>query len=361
MSDISNKENVNIDRQKWLDAIRIMACVSVLIFHVINGYMKDADNYSQMQWPFYMNCLRLVLKTYQVPTFFCISGYLYQKYVAYKFEKINSRIAVNYGKFIKKKIISILIPYFVFSILYVLLSSFLTKDMHTAYGMKSLAELYKNPVAQYWYLLSLFMMFLIAPLFSLAFKRKVWIQWGFLLLASLLLMFDIYPLSRLFPYFAYFSLGYVFANTQILEKATSGINRIIWLIIFGLLSVAVILNDGLLANNRLIGNRIDVLLSCGLIACIFMFYYSLKDILNGKLLLLSKYTLHVYLIHTWITGIIRVILRKVGIYNVLVHTLVGVLIGLIVSFMLSIVIKKIGFLNFFFEPQIYLYKQRKNK
>ena len=72
-----------------------------------------------------------------------------------------------------------------------------------------------------------------------------------------------------------------------------------------------------------------------------------KNITFGKSLI--KYTLHIYLLHTWVIGVAKILLTSFNLCCELQIILVSVM-GFGVTYVLSIFIKKIKIFNFWFEP-----------
>ncbi|MGN0290078.1 MAG: acyltransferase family protein, partial [Lachnospiraceae bacterium] len=348
MSEFNNRKDVQ--RLEWLDLVRIFACFSVLFFHVINGYMKDAMTFSEMIWPDYMSFIWKVLSLYHVPTFFSISGYLYQKFNAGNFSKWNhGKIILGYKNFILKKVISLGIPYLLFSITYIFLSSFLANDMHTYYSIESILYLFKEPVAQYWYLHTLLLIFLIAPIISFVLKGNVAIQiliLGFLNIFGIFFNFPTDTIGKVLFYYVYFTIGSLLAESNIIVMLGKKINTMIIILLFILTCAIYCVMDRRLINNEIKSVFVCVI-SVLLIMEIFCCAYSLKQCykIPQSIVGVAKYTLHIYLIHTWITGTLRVILRHLNIYSLLVHTIVGVVVGSVVSLLAAIIIKKIKILN----------------
>jgi fucose 4-O-acetylase-like acetyltransferase len=65
---------------------------------------------------------------------------------------------------------------------------------------------------------------------------------------------------------------------------------------------------------------------------------------------LSQYSLYIYLLHTWFSGTMRVVLRRAGITNCWIQAGCGIAVGLVGSLCAAVVIRKIPVLRFWFEP-----------
>ncbi len=72
--------------------------------------------------------------------------------------------------------------------------------------------------------------------------------------------------------------------------------------------------------------------------------------IKSFLLWVSKYSFYIYLFHTWFSGTIRVFLRRMGITNCWIQTLVGIAGGFIGPILLANLIKRVPIFMFWIEP-----------
>lgn len=145
--------------------------------------------------------------------------------------------------------------------------------MHTSYGFKKIFTLYKSPVAQYWYLYTLYFIFFLAPVITRVIRGNG---------------------------FAYIFVGLIFLLSIKLWKK-------------------------------------------GVPKCV-----------SGC----AGITLHIYLIHTWITGPIRVILRHIGVWGLIPHIIIGFFVGSAINILVCMIVKKVWFFNIFFEPVSTFYNKK---
>lgn len=75
-----------------------------------------------------------------MPVFFSLSGYLFKKPDDFK----------RYYLVIEKKAFNLLVPYVVFSIIYILMNQVGGKD--NIYTWKSLLNIYRTPISYLWFL-----------------------------------------------------------------------------------------------------------------------------------------------------------------------------------------------------------------
>lgn len=334
-----------------IDLMKVWACIAVLVFHVTKSVFKwsnlDKENvvYSivdgLIQW----------MHLYHVPVFFFCSGFLF-------FRNPICLGQTGYWRYVKKKLISLGIPFVTFSLLYVFLSSFLKADEnHRVYELRNIWELFTKPVAQYWYLLTLFEILMVIPLFLWAvrgLKIKQGIVTGLFLVGSLYIIFTIQGHDAIFlRYIFFFLLGGIVCVLQIRPV----LPRIITAVLF--LSGLVLCVMGNCWKRYLVrGDMGEWVISSLLIFIMYLLSISLVDSKRCPFTIWVKpYTLHIFLIHTWIIGVIRIVLVKLGVVWGLQIILVFIG-GFILSFLCGYVIKKIYFIDFFVEPYEVLKKER---
>lgn len=138
-------------RELWPDMVKVIACCLVVLCHfaqsmVKAGFMSDDAFYKWFQMTVY---------TFHVPLFFICSGFLYQKLSC----------VVSVGAWwlnVRKKAISLGIPYCVFTLLTLVMKS-LAGDLANSAEIGPLQTLLFHPTAPYWFLYTLFFVFLFTP------------------------------------------------------------------------------------------------------------------------------------------------------------------------------------------------------
>lgn len=197
-------------RIAFIDILKSIACISVLIGHVLNGIIKADFIVS----PLLCHLYRYVY-LFHVPCFFFASGYLYA----------NKRISniKQYLCFVCKKFIGLGIPYLACSVFYVFFSSYFSSEMNpnTSYTLVFLFDIWKTPVALYWYLYALLEIFIIVPMIEMIFSKcnKIYIWTGFMVFAFLVHS-DILCINYIAQYSYLFYMGVVF-NRLNLNKIKS--------------------------------------------------------------------------------------------------------------------------------------------
>ncbi|MFQ7550954.1 MAG: acyltransferase family protein [Blautia marasmi] len=141
-------------REEWVDDVKVIACILVVLGHFFQSMTKanilpENDLY---QW------FNTTIYYFHVPLFFICSGYLYQKY-----SKVNS--VSNWCNNVAKKALALGVPYATFTTaIWVLKKVFSSSVNDPIGGFGDILLL--HPSAPYWYLYTLFFIFLVTPTFS---------------------------------------------------------------------------------------------------------------------------------------------------------------------------------------------------
>ena len=140
------------EKELWIDDMKVMACCFVVIGHIFQGLTRSGI----MPGNFGISAFLWIIYLFHVQIFFMCSGYLYQKgmHVTGLFSWLQN---------VFRKLIALGIPYFIFAIITWLLRAFAGEAANTDSG--SLWDfLFLSPTtAPYWYLYTLFFLFLLIP------------------------------------------------------------------------------------------------------------------------------------------------------------------------------------------------------
>ena len=337
-------EKKDLNRVIWVDYLKATACIAVVIFHVIYG-LQNAGIYTHT----YLNILKDFCDMFQIPLFMMASGYLYG--IQNKKEP--------YFKFIRKKIINLGIPYIIFSIVYFLINTIFASSVNFSYGLDTLFMLPIRPIAQYWFLFALIWIFIIAALLELLIKNEYVIFTIFLIWKLLAINMFIFGTVDYYiaGYAVFFYFGVLYARKSNIFKplksklayAMAGV----YLILFGVFELINITNIKVLDISRLVLNMLGI--------TVFMLIFEMHVNKRGPLLInvVSKYSFQIYLLHTMATSAIRIILVKIGIFNDLVHFILGMTVGIVLPVIAAWICNRITVLNIFFYP-ISTYKKLKS-
>ena len=212
-----------------------------------------------------------------------------------------------------------------------------------------LTTLFVTPVAPYWYLYALFFIFLITPTFS---NKKMMgvclgIALAFKILSILKLDTDIFLVSTVLSNEIWFIFGMclgILDFDNIISKKKSLHLSLRGIIVFFALSI--------LAYKFNLGNIFDFLLgTLAVIAIVILFGFVFKSNKQNKLLgFMSKYTMHIFLMHTIFAAAFRTVLIKVGITNAPVHIVVCIIASFAVPILVGLVMEKLKWPEFFIYP-----------
>lgn len=142
------------DREVWVDDVKVIACILVVLGHFFQSMIKAdilPDN-NLYEW------FEKTIYYFHVPLFFICSGYLYQKY-----SKVDS--LSSWSKNVLKKALALGVPYFTFSFATWLLKTVFSASVNDQIGGLS-ETLFLSPTSPFWFLYALFFIFLITPTFS---------------------------------------------------------------------------------------------------------------------------------------------------------------------------------------------------
>lgn len=149
-----NKQIAVKTREKWVDDIKVIACILVVLGHFFQSMTKasimpENDLYKWFNTTIYY---------FHVPLFFICSGYLYQKY-----SKVNS--LGRWRRNVAKKMLALGVPYATFTTATWVLKKVFSSSVNDQIG--GLGDtLFLHPTAPYWYLYALFFVFLVTPTFN---------------------------------------------------------------------------------------------------------------------------------------------------------------------------------------------------
>lgn len=324
-------------REVWVDAVKVLACVLVVLGHfsqsmVRSGYVPGDAIYGWFQMTIY---------TFHVPLFFICSGYLYQRY-----SKVGS--VRTWGLNVVKKALALGIPYVFFTTVTVGLKA-LAGDSVNSPADDLLTTLLAEPTAPYWYLYTLFFLFVVTPTVSGVAPSAVLLAvFGALKALSLLGLADGLP----FAVASVMGFGVWFAAGMCLQsigwKAYLGKAAGVGGLVFLPASVAVY-DFGL-------GAWAEFLVGCAACVCVVGAGRALFPGGTKPKVLEScaRYTMPVYLMHTIFAAGLRVALSVAGVHSVPVHILIGLLISFAGPVAAMAAMSRVPALDFLVYPTKYL-------
>lgn len=326
---------VGTKREIWIDYMKAVACLSVLTFHVIYG-LQNAN----MKCGIVLTTVKEICGIFQIPVFMFASGYLFGKH------KMG-----NYFKFEGRKLLNLGVPYIVFTVLYYAINVTFSSSVNFTYELQDLIDIYKTPLAQYWYIFATILIFLFLPIFEQIIQNEL-VLFGFLLTWKLV---NAYWLSvtnydyYFSQYACYFYLGVLYARhheTFSLKKETPR-SLVSVLILFIAVYVSRRYYDWGISYT--VVEFFLEFISIYLLATFFECYA--ERMTNGFLNIVGKYSFQIYLMHTMVTAAVRIVLSRVGIVSQWPQFFLGWIFGLGVTVVVSWICEKTIWLNIVFFPE----------
>lgn len=335
---------INMKRELWVDSVKIYACILVVLGHLFQsmtktGLMGASNLYLWFNQTIYY---------FHVPLFFLCSGYLYQKH-----SKIDSFL--TWKKYLHKKLYSLGIPYITFTTITFFLKKIFensVNDQSTEY----LSTLFLNPIAPYWYLYVLFFLFTVIPTVQNENKLKLFLGLSMLSKIAMEAFGEILPMPYLLSGILNQSVWFVSGMYLTIPKMNPWSHKksSILGILFLLVSILFYKN-----NITFVGMELFLgCLACFTIAAFFRSYDQRKKTstyeLSTKIILFfSNYTFSIFLMHTIFAAGIRSILLKIGVTNIILHSVFGLLSSLVFPIITSWFIGQLTlYLSSFFFSQV---------
>lgn len=327
----------------WVDNVKNIAFILVALGHLLQGLIKAGIMQNSAEFTFF----NTFIYTFHVPLFFICSGYLYQKTTAVNDLK-------SYGNNVLKKALALGIPYFVFSIISFLLKVIFSDNVNSQAG-GFIETMFTDPVPPFWFLYTLFIIFLIMPTAKSRKSAAVMFGISAVFLCAVIASLDFIPQSAFYIQFVYktalylvwFVLGILLAEVP-LEKIFSPF----WIISFIAAGIAVYFSiNAKMQNNYLVKYAIGILACFGVIGTIGWIFR--KNVQSSLFRFLAKYSMSVFLMHTIFSAGIRSVLLKVGITNSALHIIAGLIASFILPIIAQIIMEKIH-LDFVIYPLRYI-------
>ena len=284
-----------------------------------------------------------------MPLFFAISGFLYG------YKELNN-VEKPQG-LIKKKLISLGIPYVVFSVVYVCFNVVMQRfvQTNTVTNIKNLVTLLWNPVAQYWFIWVLLIYFIVVSYFGNTYSRvKALTILGFAV--SLLENIIMKNLGTAYhnglAYFFYFvfaaMIGYNFRKREN-KEICADIGTVVVLLITAVLFVLFACQKTFLETSLL---RATLLRMLGIVAfSASVVCVTRVVIIKEVLMTIGKYSWYIFLLHSYFLCFTRVILKKIiPLGNTGIEVVVGMTVSVTMCILIGFVSKKDWRLDCLFYP-----------
>lgn len=346
--------DLKFKRYLWVDNLKLFACLLVVVGHLYMSIM--AGGWISEDNIFYCWPIQTVY-TFHVPLFFVCSGFLYQATAPNGWN-----IKKHIGN-IKKKAIALGVPYLTFSAITLLLKNVFSAEVNNA-ATPFLKTLLMEPIAPYWYLYTLFLLFcLIPPALG---KRKTNTLFSMTVLAGIIKIIYIGWLAgnaipdliaKVMTSALWFCMGMMLTEFPFKKsKAVSIIaaGSIIFACFFSYIFYRI--------PNE---NRMIQFCFASVFTTAITYFFQSKEWYdsNGLVSHSVKYFMPVYVLHTIVAAGVRTTLLKIGITSGILHFIVGCGVSIFVPVVIYTIAEKRWWMLFWFEPikAMKLRKQQKNK
>lgn len=339
-------ETCNLKKEEpWIDIVKWIACMLVLLGHFFQSMVKSGIMQQTALYDWFQHTIYL----FHVPLFFICSGYLYQHHsVVNNFSQ--------WGNNVLKKIWVLGVPYCAFTIVSYLMKVIFQGEVNAVNENSLVTTLLFQPMSPYWYLYSLFFLFLITPTLRNR-KQALWtttiVVCCFFFHQSKLIKY-IFALQGIFRWELWFLCGMLFCFFRKKEKQKMKY----------ILTSALLIPMTLLGYNKVMSTAVSVIyeLIGGMLGCTAVVCFSLKiqERIPKKLILFSRRnTLPVFLMHTIFAAGIRSILLKLGVTSATLHIVFGISGSIILPIIAAAVMRKSKWMYFWIQPDCLFVKNKK--
>lgn len=321
-----------MERNTLIDKLKGYACFLVLFGHVIMGIRVAGIGI-----PGFFEGLEKFIWSFHVALFMFLSGVVYKITGEWKSKKTRT-------KFVVHKFLSLGVPYIVFSVIYIVIN-ILVGATNTQSSVKDIFMIWKTPVAQYWFLYALFILFCIWAVLTPLLKN--WQVTVLVVAIGYILQLFGVPLGSMDSVHAsalVFGIGTCIDFAKLSErKLTSKV-----IAVLGHIGLAIVL---IICGKIEVSGVKEVMMLVGIYASIMLisFVQNTKGF-SDFLAFMNKYSFQIYLLHTIFTAGARIVLLRFGIANWVVHVLVGTILGIACPVVAAIIAKKVPVLDYFFFP-----------
>ena len=333
--------NLKIRRYLWVDNLKLFACLLVVVGHLYMSIMAGGwiseDNILYC-WPIQ------TVYTFHVPIFFVCSGFLYQVTAPNKWN------IKKHMENIMKKAIALGVPYVTFSAITLLLKNVFSADVNNS-APPFLKTLLIEPIAPYWYLYTLFLLFCLIPPVVGKRKRntlvKVVIGTCFIKVIYVVWLADkAIPdlVAKVMTSALWFCIGMMLTEFPFKKSKTASVIAM-WSITSACFFSYIVY--GIPNENRMIQ---FCFASVFTIAITYFFQSKEQYDSNGLVSYSVKYFMPVYVLHTIVAAGVRTLLLKIGITSGILDFIVGCAVSVFVPVVIYTIAERRWWLLFWFEP-----------
>lgn len=354
MEQTLNNNTVSNARIIYFDLLRIFSVFFMIALHVASREWYSTP-VTSVQW--------IVFNTWDslthfcVPVFIMISGALF----------LNPKNEIKLKKLFGKNILRIVTAFIFWSAAYAVYGHFISPDKSDSFSAAAFLKDFLYGRYHLWFLFTIVGLYIITPLLRKITESKFLTKYYIIIFFIFTLCFNTLAVIQVFKapvetisekisiglacgYSGYFVLGYYLANEDFSKTARKIIYALGVLSAFFTVTLSAFSSiKGGKGNTELLNNLLPGMFFWGTsIFVFFRYHFSNLKLSESKLkflLLLSKLSFGIYLVHDFIITL----LERIGIttlsYNVFISVPLNSLVVFAVSFIIIWVISKIPFLN----------------
>lgn len=294
-------------RIEWIDYMKALGIISVVCFHVVDG-LHYANSFNGIGYDF----ITTFTKGVSLFMFFFVSGIFTDSW----FKKEHRYMT---------KIRTLVIPYFIWSILYGLMNVFISQYVNHHTKINFIITLPFYPKWHFWFLYYLFFSFVLLDLLRhLEKKWQIFICSMGLLIGLVLTHYDmkLWILDNFFPYFVLFYIGTYY------KKIENVILRAKFRYLVPLFICAFITYSYFFVKSYF-GVAYLVSLFSGFLGTLLGIRLLKKLPHIPVFLYIGQKSMPIYMLHVFFTAFSRIIFNKLGIDSTGINIIFGFLVGLV--------------------------------
>ena len=287
------------------------------------------------------NCMRYVIEAiyaFHMPVFFALSGMFFKRLANFK----------ELFTLTKNKLLALGVPYIVFSIIMFSLQKIGSSSVRDQTSLSQLLNIYKQPIGYLWFLYVLFFIFVYIGFISILVKNDNYIF--IIIIAGYIVAsisnIPIFFIQSTLVWAPMFYLGHILKNINLEINKATFVLLLVYLIHVPIFRVLNPFTDYASQTNPQIWGIFSVI---GILLG-FSFLPLLENVNVRGLSFIGQNTLVVYLVHAPTASVIRIILFKLGIYNILINIIVGFGLSLFISLIVVSLSRKIKPVKLIFYP-----------
>ena len=327
-------------RIRWVDYGKGFAIFLVIFGHVALGSLesKNFTGNDALILHYFIEATYAI----HIPVFFALSGYFFKPLT--HFQTIGQRIY--------KRIISLGVPYVIFSVIMVLLKLAGGGAVRNQDGLKGLLNIYWQPIDYLWFLYALFFVDIFMSLLSLTVKSRTITV---VILIALFIFdssfhFGIPAIEYICLWTPFYYLGYLLRGIKIPRWLAW------WSFILYVIHVPVFCT---FCPNQVFLSGYWRIISVFAVVMMFYFFSHHQGFDTRFIEWCGLGSIELYLVHAPVLSVIRIALFKLGVSNLFLQLSVQFAIGVLSSLLVLWFAGRFNFVNFIFRPFPYFNKRSK--